>query len=118
ATTEALRALRRALGASHTRLLLRASRPLMGAAVRDDGRAVAAIDDQGHADAWTLADVAAKGGRPSWSGQVAAVPGGEHWLDPYGRARSAAAAIRRRPTVDANATIESQDWTATTPDGF
>ena len=117
-TTEAIRALRRALGASHTRVLLHAPRPLMGAAVRDDGRAVAAVDDQGHSDVWTLADAAATGGRPSWSGRIAAVPGGERWLDPYGRARSAALAIRRRPTVDANATIESQDWTATTPDGF
>jgi WD40 repeat protein len=114
-TNEAVGALRRALGASHTRVLLQAPRPLMGAALRDDGRAVVAVDDQGHADVWTLADAVGTGGRPSWSGRLATVPGGDHWLDPYGRSRSASAAVRRRPTADANASIISQDWTATAP---
>jgi WD40 repeat protein len=116
-TNEAVGALRRALGASHTRVLLHARRPLVGAALRDDGTSVVAIDDQGHADVWELADAVAKRGQPSWSGRVPAVPGGAHWLDPYGRPRSAGAAVRRRPTVDSVGNIVSQDWTATGPYG-
>jgi WD40 repeat protein len=116
-TNEAVRALRQSLVASHVRVVLEAPRPLEGASLSADGRAVVAVDDRGRAYLWARSPEGAWASRPAWSGKLAAVPGGPRWLDVYGRTESARRAVRRRPMVDSTGSVISPDFTRRAADG-
>jgi WD40 repeat protein len=113
-TAEAVSSLRRALGVSYLRAQWKAPHSLLGGALSADGHAFVATGGSGGAVVWKLPETDASP-PPAWSGRLRSVPGGDRWLDPYGRKQPATSAIRRAPlTFDQGSLLNhTGDWTST-----